>query len=107
MDDVGFVVKLRDASQMIADACEEYLEKHAPTDKRAKAKDFDKLPWEDREGAKGPFQRTSKNATNNGEVFQALQAFVKDHDGFCQLAGYIYWFDNKNPNVIDRRKKLR
>jgi hypothetical protein len=30
MSDVAFVVKLRDAAQMIADAADEYLEKMAP-----------------------------------------------------------------------------
>lgn len=101
---VEFLVKLRDAAQMMADAANEQLEKMTPPEVRD-SKEFDKLFWEDREGAKGPFQRTSKKANNNSEVFQALQAVLKERKGFCHIGSYRYWFDNNNPDVIDRRKK--
>lgn len=67
--------------------------------------DFDKLFWEDLKGSKGPFQRTSKMANSNHPVFQALQAILKEHKGFCHIGSWKYWFDNNNPDVIDRRRK--
>lgn len=76
----------------------------SPTAKYAMA-DFDKLFWEDLKGSKGPFQRTSKMANSNHPVFQALQATLKKNKGFCHIGAYKFWFDNQNPDVIDRRKK--
>lgn len=102
---VEFVVKLRDAVQMIADAANEQLEKMAPPETKYGDKDFDKLVWEDLQGTKGPFQRTNKKANNNSEVFQALQAILKEHKGFVHIGAYKYWFDCNDPDVIDRRKK--
>jgi len=105
MSNVEFLVKLRDAAQLIADAANEQLDKMAPVEVEHNEKDFDKLFWEDLRGNKGPFQRTSKKATNNSDIFQALQAILKEHKGFCQIGSYRYWFDNNNPDVIDRRRK--
>ena len=104
MSSVEFLVKLRDAAQLIADAANEQLEKMTPAEVRDSG-DFDTLFWEDREGAKGPFQRTSKKANNNSEAFQALQAILKERKGFCHIGSYRYWFDNNYPDVIDRRRK--
>ena len=105
MSNIEFFVKLRDAAQMMADAANEYLEKQAPASVRAKAEDFDKLFWEDREGAKGPYQQTSKKTTNNHEIFQALQSILKSHNGFCKIGAYNYWSHQGNVDVVDRRKK--
>lgn len=102
---VDFLVKLRDACQMIADAANEQLEKMSPAKTEYNPQDFDKLFWENLEGMKGPFQRTSKKANNNSEVFQALQKVLKEHKGFCHIEDYRYWFDQKNEDVVDRRKK--
>lgn len=105
MSNVEFLVKLRDATQQIADAANEALEKMAPPEIKHNKEDFDKLFWEDLQGSKGPFQRTSKIANSNNLVFQGLQAVLKEHNGFCNIGAWKYWFDNNNPDVIDRRKK--
>ena len=76
----------------------------SPTTKYGEA-DFDKLFWEDLKGNKGSFQRTSKMANSNHPVFQVLQATLKKNKGFCHIGAYKYWFDNNDPNVIDRRRK--
>jgi len=102
---VDFFVKLRDTAQMMADAANEQLEKMAPPEAKYDEKDFDKLFWEDLQGTKGPFQRTSKRANNNSEIFQALQSILKEHNGFCHIGAFKYWFDNNDPDVIDKRKK--
>jgi len=104
---VEFYVKLRDATLMITDAASEQLEKMAPPEVKYRETDFDKLFWEDLESHKEPFQRTSKKANNNSDVFQALQAVLKEHKGFYHIGAYKYWFDNNNPDVIDRRRKKK
>lgn len=105
MSDIELALKVRDALQMAADAYNEYVEKRAPPQVKYGEKDFGKLPWADLKGNKGPFQRTSKKACNNSEIFQALQTILRDHKGFCGIGVYKYWFDNQNPDVIDRRRK--
>lgn len=105
MSSIDFHIKARDAYQMLADAHNEEIERRRPPEVEYGEQDFNKLFWEDREGAKGPFQRTSKRANNNSPIFQALQAILKEHNGFCIIGDYKLWFDNQNPDVIDRRRK--
>lgn len=56
MSSVDFVVKLRDAAHMIADACEEYLEKMAPSETKqvaaVKEEAFTILKFEPQQGVK-------------------------------------------------------
>ncbi len=66
--------------------------------------DFDKLFWEKKQGEKGPFEQTSEKANGNSDLWKALKAKVKEHNGFWQYKGYRFWFDMKNENVVDRRK---
>jgi len=104
MASVEFLVKFRDAAQLMADAANEQLEKMAPPEVKHDPKEFDKLFWESLSGAKGPFQRTSKKSNNNSDVFQGLQQILKEHRGFSHLGDYKYWFDQGNQDIIDRRK---
>lgn len=102
---VEFLLKLRDAAQMIADAAEEYLEKQAPTDVRAKTEDFNKLSWTKKEGTKGDYEQTTKEANQNSEIFQVLQQILTEHKGFWQSSDHKYWFHQNNRDIIDKRKK--
>lgn len=101
---VEFVLKLRDAAQQIADAANEYLEKQAPADVRAKTEDFNKLSWTVKEGTKGNYEQTSKEANQNNEIFQELQQILADHKGFWQNSSYKYWNHQDNLDIIDRRE---
>lgn len=65
---------------------------------------FDALPWEDKKGEKGPFQQTSEKANQNSDLWKALKAKLKEHQGFWQNQGFRYWFDMKQETIIDRRK---
>jgi hypothetical protein len=103
MSDIGFVVKVRDAAQMIADAANEYLENRAP--KEEIAADFEKLAWLDKKGEKGPFQQTSKQNNSNNDLWQTLQKKVKEHNGFWVHGDFKFWFHQQDQDVIDRRKK--
>ena len=105
MSSVDFLVKLRDATTMIADACNEQLEKLAPPSVKYDVKDFDSLKWETKTGTKGEYQQTTKEANNNSEIFQALQQVLSDSKGFWQNSSHKFWFHRENRDIIDRRRK--
>lgn len=68
-------------------------------------KDFNGLKWETKEGTKGEYQQTTKEANQNNEIFQALQQILKDHSGFWQSSAHKYWNHRDDKDTIDRRKK--
>jgi len=103
--DIEFLVKLRDACQMIADAAEEQLEKIKPATVKYDSKDFDKLSWTMKEGTKSSYEQTTKETNQNSEVFQALQKILSEHQGFWQNSNYKIWFHQNDKDTIDRRKK--
>ena len=108
-----FVRNLRNALKSVIAVCEVELERTSPKEVKKEQvekdkpnpEDIDKLFWETLEGVKGPYQQTSKRATNNHVVFQQLQAYMKTRKGFMQFVGYNYWFDRNDEDVIDRRRK--
>jgi len=102
---VDFLVKLRDAGAMIMDAANEQLEKIAPPNVKYGEKDFEKLSWTVKEGTKGDYEQTTKEANNNSEVFQALQQILQDHKGFWQSSSHKHWNHQGDVNSVDRRKK--
>lgn len=67
--------------------------------------DFNKLLWERKTGTKGDYEQTSKDTNNNSQVFQALQAAVREKGGFRIISNYKYWLHQNDVNVIDRRRK--
>jgi hypothetical protein len=66
--------------------------------------DYSKLFWEEKKGEKGLFQQTSEKANQNSDLWKALKAKLKEHQGFWQYQDFKYWFDLKQESVIDRRK---
>lgn len=74
----------------------------APT--TAVVADFNKLPWETKQGTKGEYGQTSKRSTNNNDIFKVLQAKLREHNGFWQYQGFKFWFHQQDQDVIDRRK---
>jgi len=75
---------------------------------------YDKLPWEDREGSKGPFQMVNKRLSDNGDLYRHLFNIVKvntvNAGKFSHSIGdYYYWLDRRDqpadPTAIYRRKK--
>ena len=105
MTSVDFLVKLRDAAQLIADAAGEWLESMVPSDVKANEKTFDSLEWSEKTGTKSNYLQTTKEANDNNEAFQTLQQILRDHNGFWQSNTHKYWFHRENPDIIDRRKK--
>lgn len=106
MSEVDFLVKLRDGATIIADACQERLEKLSPIGPQESKEnlDFSSLTWEKKTGTKGEFEQTSDKANNNSELWQQLQTKMKEHKGFWQYRGFKYWFDRQQESVVDRRK---
>lgn len=102
---VEFLVKLRDAAQMIADAANDYLEKESPVNDRDKTEDLEKLEWTEIEGTKSPYQQTTKEANKDNEIFRALQQTLKEHKGFWQNSVHKYWNHQGAVDIIDRRKR--
>jgi len=105
MSSVEFLVKLRDAAQMIADAATEQLEKMTPPEVKYDNKDFENLKYETKSGSKGDYQQASKEANENSEVFRALQKLLVDKGGFWQSSTHKYWIHSGNTDLIDRRRK--
>lgn len=103
MSEVEFLVKLRDAGQMIADATNEYLETMAPADVRDLG-DFDGLKWVKKEGGSGPYEQ-ARHEDNKTKEFEALQKKLQDHNGFWQNKTYKFWFHMGDQSIIDRRAK--
>ena len=66
--------------------------------------DFNKLLWETKRGIKGEYGQTSKRSTNNNDIFKALQAKLREHNGFWQHQGFKFWFHQQDQDVIDRRE---
>jgi len=107
MSDIEFLSKLQQGAQMIADACSQKLEGMSPPRRTTKPNParFDTLPWETKTGGKGPYQQTSKQTSNNSELFQTLQNIMKEKNGFTQMGQYKYWNHQGDVDVIDRRGK--
>ena len=104
------LVKLRDAFALAMDALQDELEGMAPasvkqeTAAKEEKLDFDKLFWEKKQGEKGPFEQTSEKANGNCDLWKALKAKLKEHQGFWQSQDFKFWFDMNHEDVVDRRK---
>ncbi len=61
--------------------------------------------WTDKTSDKGAYQTTSKKDNQNSAAFQKLQAYIKQHNGFCVLHDFKIWIFSNNSDVIGRRKK--
>ena len=100
-NDVMFVVKLRDAAQIIADAANEYLEKQAPEDEEKPSWDPSKIKWDEAEGPKGKFERSED--INNLD-FKALVKDLAHHKGKLTRDNLFYWLF-ENGVTVGRKKR--
>jgi len=113
MSSVEFLLKLRDAAQMMADAANEYLERLAPPEVRETdlhEEPYEELPWEDGEGSKGPYQMaTEKDNEGQQQLFNDLRNILKRNNGRFTEKSWrcYYWLGSKDDKIIFRRKKKR
>ena len=101
MSSVEFLVKLRDAAQMMADAANEYLERLKPPEAKEYDWNPDKIKWTQAEGSKGPYQRSDDV---NSPDFKALLKDLETHNGKLTRNGFFYWKFNKSA-VVGRKKR--
>ncbi len=110
MSDVELAAKLRDASQMAADAWNEWFERHEQKEKRkteSEPKDahiYDPLPWEKKEGARGTYDQTSRQASKNSPLWQELLAWLQKNKGKARLGDYFYWIFENDPSIVGRKE---
>ena len=104
MSSIDFLVKLRDAAQMIADACNEQLEKTAPPEAQEHGWNPEAIKWEQAEGAKGLFQAYPARDTKPEQTidYTNLIADLNQHQGRLNKNGFFYW---KFPNGITIGRK--
>jgi len=108
---VDFLVKLRDAATMIADACEEQLEKQAPKDVVAVNEEtFTILKFEDAKGERlGEFQIAHKSSnlpdkwSHAHNVLREANATIKERyhgEGYA----FSYWLYGEDKIYRQKRK---
>jgi len=97
MSSVELIVKLRDALQMAADACQEYLEGIAPKD------DWnpDNIKWTEATGSSGPYERSQDKENAD---FKKMVEDLKAHNGKLSRDGYFYWLFT-NGDCVGRKKR--
>jgi hypothetical protein len=102
--EVDFLVKVRDATAMLKDACEERLEKLAPPGcERAQGGQWDpaKIKWMQTEGSNGRYE---KSEDVNSSDFKAMLKDLAEHQGKLSRDGLFYWkFDGKD--IVGRKKR--
>jgi hypothetical protein len=90
---IDFYVKLRDAAQIIADACNEEVEKTNPARTEVHYNP-ENIPWIRTEGQKGPYERYpafQQNPDIANPDYNGLHADLKAHDGKLTRSGIFYW----------------
>lgn len=98
---VEFIIKLRDATLMIADAANEYLEKLAPQDEKKRSWDPSKCRWVWAEGQKGKYQ---KSDDVDNPQFKALIKDLEDHQDKLSRDGWFYWKFSRSA-IVGRKQK--
>jgi len=68
---------------------------------------YNKMFWEKRNGAKGPFEMTSLKNCGNVDLFRHLVAMMKQNNRrFSEKAWtHYYWLGKDNDDTIFRREK--
>lgn len=97
IDEIGFLVKLRDGAQTIADAANEYLDTKSPFP------DWNplKVKWQQAEGSKGTYEKSED--ANNVE-FRKMHEDLQEHGGTLTREGYFYWLF-RNRCTVGRKKR--
>jgi len=105
---VDFLVKLRDAAQLIVEACEEYLAALAPPEAREEQKrkrgwswNPQHVTWRRAEGPSGPYERACMPDNGN---FQLLVRDLQAHGGRLTREGMFYWLFNDG-RTVGRKKR--
>jgi hypothetical protein len=88
MSEPEFLVKMRDGATMIADACQERLEKLATTSTGKSTWNPDRIKWTETEGSSGLYE---KSEDVNSPDFKELLKDLSAHNGKLTRDGLFYW----------------
>ena len=105
---VEFLVKLRDAALMIADAANEQLEKVNPN-RTDQSYNPENIKWGSAEGEKGPYKRypAAGEKIESTPDYKGLLAELKAHKGRLQRAGLFYWLFTDETTIGRKPAKKR
>jgi len=105
---VDFLVKLRDAAKLIAEACEEYLAALAPPEAKPEQKQKREwswnphyILWNPAEGPSGPYEKACMPDNGN---FQLLIRDLQAHGGKLTREGWFYWLFGDG-RTVGRKKR--
>lgn len=108
MELAKLLAELRNHFQACAESIDFYLNYLGkPLETPATDNAYDTLPWESREGAKGPYQMVNETFCKETERFHELQVILKHNkDRYTEKAWvHYYWLGSTNEDLIFRRKK--
>jgi hypothetical protein len=104
MSDVDLLVKVRDACTLIADACQEKLEKMAPKGTQQDVPpDLAMVIWKPTTGPKGVFEIAESKTNANNAAFDRLNSYLEAHNGKAQVSGYFLWKFGDSSGSIGRK----
>lgn len=114
---LDFLLKLRDAGQMIADAANEALDQLAPakiksekpTEEPKKAEkptlqEIEGLTSTEQNSSKGTYRLVTKETNKDNPVFNKLQTYLNSKNGFAQICGFKAWNFSNSTEKIGLRK---
>lgn len=101
------LAEIRNSFQACAESIDTYLNFIGKTYDMETHEVYSKLPWEKREGNKGPFELTSARACGNNDLFRHLQLILKQNNRRYTEKGWLhyYWLGQNDDNTIFRRQK--
>ena len=101
---VDFLVRLRDALTMAAEATNDYVESLAPPGVREEkaAWNPEKIAWTQKTGARGAYEQSED--FNNTE-FKAMLSDITAHTGKLTRDGFFYW-QFQNGATVGRKKRI-
>ena len=106
--DITFLIKLRDAATMIADACNDELEKTNPTKTQHPSNiEYEKIPWITAKNQKGEqyerYPAYQQQADKTNQNYMALLQKIKQ-EKYHKHGGLNYWIF-KDETTIGRKPK--
>jgi len=105
--ELEFLVKLRDAAQLIVDACQEEIELFDPEGGfENKPED---IPWVKATGGKGPYERypAFQQQPTLIPAYTNLLESIKDSKGRFQHGGLFYWLFDDGVTIGRKPAKKR
>lgn len=85
------LVMLRDSFQSSSEAIDTFLNYLGKPLDPNRSEVYEKLNWENRTSDKGPFQMLHKDNCNNTQLFNHLEAILRQNKNNITIDNYHYW----------------